>query len=138
MAIESLRQAHYDNGLAENTLTGFNTFYHDYDIFNRSLPAHERLSESVMSEKLAHVVRRVSELAGALLDVTITMSRATGQLSPTVTAIRDVLSELEAREQKSAFETNNRGRAFLAQQDSAAHKPGEKPRDKPLKKGDPK
>eukprot|EP00965_Chrysotila_dentata_P044315 1473495-Pleurochrysis_carterae.AAC.1 len=58
-----------------------------------------------MSKKLAHVVRRISELADTLLDVKITMARATGQLSPTVTAIRDVLSELEAREQKSAFDS---------------------------------
>eukprot|EP00965_Chrysotila_dentata_P151659 5012460-Pleurochrysis_carterae.AAC.1 len=100
MAIESMMQAHYDNGLAENTLAGFNSFYHKYDRFNRSLPAHQRLSDGVMSEKLAHVVRRISELAGTLLDVKIAMAHATGQLTPTVTAIRDVLSELEAREQK--------------------------------------
>eukprot|EP00965_Chrysotila_dentata_P027635 918572-Pleurochrysis_carterae.AAC.2 len=70
-----------------------------------------------MSEKLAHTVRRISELAGTLVDVKITMSRANGQLAPTVTAIRNVLSELEAREQKSAFESNGRNRAFLAQSD---------------------
>eukprot|EP00965_Chrysotila_dentata_P130336 4309432-Pleurochrysis_carterae.AAC.1 len=104
-----MMQAHYDNGLAENTLAGFNSFYLEYDRFNRSLPTHQRLSDGVMSEKLAHVVRRVSELAGTLLDVKIAMTHATGQLSPTVAAIRDVLSELEAREQKSAFDTSNRG-----------------------------
>eukprot|EP00965_Chrysotila_dentata_P038773 1288519-Pleurochrysis_carterae.AAC.1 len=96
MAIESMMQAHFDNGLSENTLAGFNAFYLEYDRFNRSLPTHQRLSEGVMSEKLAHTVRRISELAGTLLDAKITMSRATGQLAPTVTAIRDVLSELEA------------------------------------------
>eukprot|EP00965_Chrysotila_dentata_P089192 2945701-Pleurochrysis_carterae.AAC.1 len=62
------------------------------------------------------------------------MSRATGQLAPTVSAIRDVLSELEAREQKSTFESNGRNRAFLAQTDLAARKAN----DKSLKKGDPK
>eukprot|EP00965_Chrysotila_dentata_P201041 6180347-Pleurochrysis_carterae.AAC.1 len=62
------------------------------------------------------------------------MSRATGQLIPTVTAIRDVLSELEAREQKSAFESNGRNRAFLAQADDVARKSN----DKAHKKGDPK
>eukprot|EP00965_Chrysotila_dentata_P112331 3713551-Pleurochrysis_carterae.AAC.1 len=95
-----------------------------------------------MSEKLAHVVRRVSELAGTLLDVKIAMTHATGQLSPTVAAIRDVLSELEAREQKSAFDTSNRGRAFLAQQEAAAlkttDKARDKARDKPHKRSDPK
>eukprot|EP00965_Chrysotila_dentata_P055567 1843306-Pleurochrysis_carterae.AAC.1 len=59
VAIESMMQAHYDNGLAENTLAGFNSFYHEYNRFNRSLPAHQRLSDGVMSEKLAHVVRRI-------------------------------------------------------------------------------
>eukprot|EP00965_Chrysotila_dentata_P010315 335707-Pleurochrysis_carterae.AAC.1 len=79
-----------------------------------------------MSEKLAHSVRRIGELAGTLLDVRITMSRAAGQLIPTVTAIRDVLSELEAREQKSAFESNGRNRAFLAQADGGARKVNDK------------
>eukprot|EP00965_Chrysotila_dentata_P056510 1874968-Pleurochrysis_carterae.AAC.1 len=68
-----------------------------------------------MSEKLSLVVRRISELAGTLLDVKVTMSHATGRLTPTVSAIRDVLAELEAREQKSAFESSARGRAFIAQ-----------------------
>eukprot|EP00965_Chrysotila_dentata_P153921 5087270-Pleurochrysis_carterae.AAC.1 len=62
------------------------------------------------------------------------MSRATGQLIPTVTVIRDVLGELEAREQKSAFESNGRNRAFLAQVDSGARTS----KDKAHKKGDPK
>eukprot|EP00965_Chrysotila_dentata_P172605 5695935-Pleurochrysis_carterae.AAC.1 len=66
------------------------------------------------------------------------MAHATGQLSPTVTAICDVLSEFEAREQKSAFDTSNRGRAFLAQQGTAALKTVEKARDKHLKRGNPK
>eukprot|EP00965_Chrysotila_dentata_P006473 211210-Pleurochrysis_carterae.AAC.1 len=42
-----MMQAHYDNGLAENTLAGFNAFYHEYDRFNRSLPSHQRLSDGV-------------------------------------------------------------------------------------------
>eukprot|EP00965_Chrysotila_dentata_P172677 5698643-Pleurochrysis_carterae.AAC.1 len=45
MAIESIMQAHFDNGLSENILAGFNAFYLEYDRFNRSLPAHQRLSE---------------------------------------------------------------------------------------------
>eukprot|EP00965_Chrysotila_dentata_P137376 4544123-Pleurochrysis_carterae.AAC.1 len=66
------------------------------------------------------------------------MAHATEQLSPTVTAIREVLSELEAREQKNAFDTSNRGRAFLAQQGTAALKTVDKARDKPRKRGGPK
>eukprot|EP00965_Chrysotila_dentata_P092620 3056372-Pleurochrysis_carterae.AAC.1 len=45
MAIESLMQAHFDGGLEEYNLRSFNSFYHLYDRFNRSLPAHQRLSE---------------------------------------------------------------------------------------------
>eukprot|EP00965_Chrysotila_dentata_P006493 211753-Pleurochrysis_carterae.AAC.1 len=59
MAIESMMQAHFDAGLEEYSLRSFNTFYHLYDRFNRSLPAHQRLSEGVMSEKLSHVIRRI-------------------------------------------------------------------------------
>eukprot|EP00965_Chrysotila_dentata_P167432 5528939-Pleurochrysis_carterae.AAC.1 len=40
MAIESMMQQHFDNGLEEHTLQSFNMFYHVYDRFNRSLPAH--------------------------------------------------------------------------------------------------
>eukprot|EP00965_Chrysotila_dentata_P119918 3966102-Pleurochrysis_carterae.AAC.1 len=34
MAIESMMQAHFDNGLSESTLAGFNSFYLEYDRFN--------------------------------------------------------------------------------------------------------
>eukprot|EP00965_Chrysotila_dentata_P002365 77016-Pleurochrysis_carterae.AAC.1 len=61
MAIESMMQAHFDGGLEEYTLRSFNSFYQLYDRFNRSLPAHQRLSEGVMAEKLSHVVRRIGE-----------------------------------------------------------------------------
>eukprot|EP00965_Chrysotila_dentata_P243009 6205184-Pleurochrysis_carterae.AAC.1 len=50
-------QAHFDNDLSENTLAGFNSFYHDYNRCKRSLPAHQRLSEGVMSKQLSHVDR---------------------------------------------------------------------------------
>eukprot|EP00965_Chrysotila_dentata_P125813 4158434-Pleurochrysis_carterae.AAC.1 len=73
-----------------------------------------------MAEKLSHVIRRISELADTLLDVKVTMSHATGRLAPTVAAIRDVLAELEAREQKSAFDSGTRGRAFVAQSGNQA------------------
>eukprot|EP00965_Chrysotila_dentata_P064777 2147599-Pleurochrysis_carterae.AAC.1 len=89
MAIEAMMQAHFDAGLEENTLRAFNSFYHVYDRFNRSLPSHQRLSEGVMSEKLAHVIRRIGENVGTLLDVKIALTSATGRLAPTLTAIRD-------------------------------------------------
>eukprot|EP00965_Chrysotila_dentata_P128794 4257802-Pleurochrysis_carterae.AAC.1 len=84
-------QSHFDNGLAENTLASFNSFHHELDRFNRSLPTHQRLSDGVMAEKLPHVVRRIGESASTLLDVKIALSRATGQLAPTLVAIRDML-----------------------------------------------
>eukprot|EP00965_Chrysotila_dentata_P078709 2594461-Pleurochrysis_carterae.AAC.1 len=82
-----------------------------------------------MAEKLSHVIRRISELAGTLLDVKVTMLHATGRLASTVAAIRDVLAELEAREQKSAFDSGTRGRAFDAQSGTQAtvRKQGDKP-----------
>eukprot|EP00965_Chrysotila_dentata_P174640 5765634-Pleurochrysis_carterae.AAC.1 len=73
-------QSHFDNGLAENTLSSFNSVYHELGRFNRSLPAHQRLSDGVMAEKLSHVVCRIGESASTLLDVQIALSRATGQL----------------------------------------------------------
>eukprot|EP00965_Chrysotila_dentata_P121474 4015969-Pleurochrysis_carterae.AAC.1 len=49
MTIETMMQAHFDNGLAENTFQPFNAFHHEYDRFNRSLPAHQRLLEGVIA-----------------------------------------------------------------------------------------
>eukprot|EP00965_Chrysotila_dentata_P260463 6213914-Pleurochrysis_carterae.AAC.1 len=114
MAIEAMMQAHFENGLSEHTLVAFNAFYHEYDRFNRALPAHQRLSEGVMAEKLAHTVRRIGESVGTYLDVKLALSSATGRLAPTIAAIRDVLGELEAREYKRNIDTSSSGRAFLA------------------------
>eukprot|EP00965_Chrysotila_dentata_P075317 2487353-Pleurochrysis_carterae.AAC.1 len=123
MAIEAMMQAHFDAGLEERTLRAFNSFYHIYDRFNRSLQSHQRLSEGVMSEKLSHVIRRIGENVGTLLDVKIALTSAAGRLAPTLTAIRDVLSELEAREH-SAIDGAKPVRAFLAKRNA-----GEKIRD---------
>eukprot|EP00965_Chrysotila_dentata_P094003 3106791-Pleurochrysis_carterae.AAC.1 len=86
-----------------------------------------------MAEKLSHVVRRIGESASTLLDVKIALSRATGQLAPTLVVIRDMLGELEAREIHRTHDANT-GRALLAQ------RPGGKPAkpNKPVKKRDPK
>eukprot|EP00965_Chrysotila_dentata_P103160 3405979-Pleurochrysis_carterae.AAC.2 len=118
MAIESMMQAHFDGGLEEYSLRGFNSFYHVYDRFNRSLPAHQHLSEGVMSEKLSHVIRRIGENVGTLLDVKIALISATGRLTPTLTATRDVLTELEARE-LGAADGSKAGRAFLAKRNAS-------------------
>eukprot|EP00965_Chrysotila_dentata_P115484 3816295-Pleurochrysis_carterae.AAC.1 len=63
-----MMQSHFDNGLEEHSLSAFNTFYHVYDRFNRSLPSHQRLSEGVMAYKLSNVIRRIGENVGTLLD----------------------------------------------------------------------
>eukprot|EP00965_Chrysotila_dentata_P034067 1134657-Pleurochrysis_carterae.AAC.1 len=71
-----------------------------------------------MAEKLSHVVRRIGENVGTLLDVKIALTSATGRLAPTLTAIRDVLAELEARE-LSVSDAGRPGRAFLAKRNRA-------------------
>eukprot|EP00965_Chrysotila_dentata_P028908 960994-Pleurochrysis_carterae.AAC.1 len=53
-----------------------------------------------MAEKLSNVIRRIGENVGTLLDVKIALTSATGRLAPTLTAIRDVLTELDAREHR--------------------------------------
>eukprot|EP00965_Chrysotila_dentata_P085602 2823980-Pleurochrysis_carterae.AAC.1 len=90
MAIDAMMQAHFDAGLEENTLRAFNSCYHVYDRFNRSLPSHQRLTEGVMSEKLSHVIRRIGENVGTLLDVKIALTSATGRLTVTLRAMLHV------------------------------------------------
>eukprot|EP00965_Chrysotila_dentata_P151827 5016890-Pleurochrysis_carterae.AAC.1 len=46
-------QAH-QRGIAEPTVSSFNEFHHQLDKINRSLPAAQRISDSVFAEKLAN------------------------------------------------------------------------------------
>eukprot|EP00965_Chrysotila_dentata_P064657 2143916-Pleurochrysis_carterae.AAC.1 len=55
-----------------------------------------------MAEKLSHVVCRIGDNVGTLLDVKIALTFATRRLAPTLTAIRDVLTELDAREHSAS------------------------------------
>eukprot|EP00965_Chrysotila_dentata_P051419 1705209-Pleurochrysis_carterae.AAC.1 len=55
-------------GLSEPSLLEFNELHHSLARLNRSLPAHSRLSDSLVAEKLASVVRRLSENISTLLD----------------------------------------------------------------------
>eukprot|EP00965_Chrysotila_dentata_P212335 6186968-Pleurochrysis_carterae.AAC.6 len=114
MAIESMMQAQFDSGLEKRSLHTFNIFYHIYDRFNRSLPAHQRLSEGAMAEKLCYVIRGIREDVGTLLDVKTALTSATGLVAPTLTAIRDVPTELDEREHYSIVAASKPGRAFLA------------------------
>eukprot|EP00965_Chrysotila_dentata_P152638 5044743-Pleurochrysis_carterae.AAC.1 len=42
-------------GLTEASLTEFNSLYHSYTRLNRSLPAHARLGDALIAEKLCSV-----------------------------------------------------------------------------------
>eukprot|EP00965_Chrysotila_dentata_P116972 3866069-Pleurochrysis_carterae.AAC.1 len=55
-------------GLAEPSVTDFNDLHHSFARLNRSLPLHSRLSDALIAEKLASVVRRMSESLSTLLD----------------------------------------------------------------------
>eukprot|EP00965_Chrysotila_dentata_P110769 3660072-Pleurochrysis_carterae.AAC.1 len=71
LAIVSMMEALLVKGLTEPSLTEFNELHHSFARLNRSLPQHSRLSDSLIAEKLASVVRRLSENTSTLLDVKI-------------------------------------------------------------------
>eukprot|EP00965_Chrysotila_dentata_P139234 4603871-Pleurochrysis_carterae.AAC.1 len=85
-------------GLTEASLTEFNSLHHSFTRLNRSLPAHARLGDDLIAEKLCSVVRRISESVNTIFDVKLVMKGATGDLPLTPKIIREVLSDCEARE----------------------------------------
>eukprot|EP00965_Chrysotila_dentata_P029667 986151-Pleurochrysis_carterae.AAC.1 len=96
-------------GLSEPSLTEFNELHHSFARLNRSLPQHSRLSDNLIAEKLASVVRRLSENTSTLLDVKIELKSAAGDLPRTLEAIRDVLSSAQAREVQRNLEIDRPG-----------------------------
>eukprot|EP00965_Chrysotila_dentata_P035022 1165412-Pleurochrysis_carterae.AAC.1 len=48
-------------GIAEPTVTALNSFIHSIQRLNRSLPVAAQLPDSVLSEKVANAVRRLSD-----------------------------------------------------------------------------
>eukprot|EP00965_Chrysotila_dentata_P018780 625074-Pleurochrysis_carterae.AAC.1 len=98
LAIESMMEALLLKGLSEPSLTEFNELHHSFARLNRSLPPHSRLSDNLVAEKLASVVRRLNESVSTLLDVKVELKSAAGDLPRTLEAIRDVLSTAQARE----------------------------------------
>eukprot|EP00965_Chrysotila_dentata_P153963 5089143-Pleurochrysis_carterae.AAC.1 len=68
LAIESMMEAMLLKGLAEPSLTEFNELHHSFARLNRSLPPHSRLSDNLIADKLASVVRRLGESISTLLD----------------------------------------------------------------------
>eukprot|EP00965_Chrysotila_dentata_P114587 3787355-Pleurochrysis_carterae.AAC.1 len=68
LAIESMMESVLICGLTEASVVDFNTLHHDYTRLNRSLPAHSRLGDSLVAEKLCAVVRRIGESITTKLD----------------------------------------------------------------------
>eukprot|EP00965_Chrysotila_dentata_P078934 2602797-Pleurochrysis_carterae.AAC.1 len=85
-------------GLSEPSLTEFNELHYSFARLNRSLPPHSRLSDNLIAEKLASVVRRLNESVSTQLDVKVELKSAAGDLPRILEAIRDVLSTAQARE----------------------------------------
>eukprot|EP00965_Chrysotila_dentata_P019552 649634-Pleurochrysis_carterae.AAC.1 len=65
-------------GIAEPTVTAFNTFVHSVQRLNRSLPASAQFPDSVLSEKIANAVRRISDSISTLLDVKLALNAGVG------------------------------------------------------------
>eukprot|EP00965_Chrysotila_dentata_P237265 6201792-Pleurochrysis_carterae.AAC.1 len=100
-------------GLAEPSVTEFNDLHHSFARLNRSLPLHSRLSDALVAEKLASVVRRLNDGTSTLLDVKLELKSAAGDLPLTLEAIRDVLSAAQAREVQRNLELDRpNGRAL--------------------------
>eukprot|EP00965_Chrysotila_dentata_P106955 3533732-Pleurochrysis_carterae.AAC.1 len=57
-AIEAKMRALEIRGMLEPTLRAFNDFHQDFDRLNRSLPATNRLADSLVADKLANAVRK--------------------------------------------------------------------------------
>eukprot|EP00965_Chrysotila_dentata_P088283 2915444-Pleurochrysis_carterae.AAC.1 len=73
---------------------------------NRSLPVSAQLPDSVLSEKIANAVRRLSDSLSTLLDVKLSLNAGVGNLNLTVAAARSVLSDAEVRNVRRELESN--------------------------------
>eukprot|EP00965_Chrysotila_dentata_P191215 6174382-Pleurochrysis_carterae.AAC.1 len=78
-------------GISDPTVTAFNSFVHSIQRLNRSLPTSAQLPDSVLSEKIANAVRRLSDSLSTLLDVKLSLTAGVGNLDLTVAAARSVL-----------------------------------------------
>eukprot|EP00965_Chrysotila_dentata_P009547 310764-Pleurochrysis_carterae.AAC.1 len=68
-ALELMFNQTHQRGISEPTVSAFNEFHHSLDKINRSLPAAQRISDSILAEKLASSVRRFDEHTRTMLDV---------------------------------------------------------------------
>eukprot|EP00965_Chrysotila_dentata_P114924 3798423-Pleurochrysis_carterae.AAC.1 len=111
-------------GIAEPTVTAFNTFVHSLQRLNRSLPASAQLPDTVLSEKIANAVRRLSDSISTLLDVKLALNAGVGDLSLTLSAARSVLSDVEVRNVRRELESHaDSAHAFAVRGDAPHRKP---------------
>eukprot|EP00965_Chrysotila_dentata_P085755 2829551-Pleurochrysis_carterae.AAC.1 len=61
-------------GISEPTVTALNAFVHSIQRLNRSLPIPAQLPDSVLSEKVANAVRRLSDSLSTLIDVKLSLN----------------------------------------------------------------
>eukprot|EP00965_Chrysotila_dentata_P095874 3168889-Pleurochrysis_carterae.AAC.1 len=72
--IAAMLHSHVVRGISEPFISAFNAFVHTIQRLNRSLPVSARLPDSVLSEKVANAVRRLSDGISTLLDVKLALS----------------------------------------------------------------
>eukprot|EP00965_Chrysotila_dentata_P175667 5799293-Pleurochrysis_carterae.AAC.1 len=119
-------------GISEPTVVALNAFVHSIQRLNRALPASAQLPDSVLSEKVANAVRRLSDSLSTLLDVKLSLNAGIGNLSLTLSAARSVLSDAEARNITRELEANpNASHAFAVRGDASRSKATDPKRPRP-------
>eukprot|EP00965_Chrysotila_dentata_P102778 3393193-Pleurochrysis_carterae.AAC.1 len=104
--ISAMLHSHEVRGISEPSVTAFNVFVHTIQRLNRSLPSSAKLPDTVLSEKIANAVRRLSDSISTLLDVKLALVAGVGNLALTISAARGVLSDAEARNMRRELESN--------------------------------
>eukprot|EP00965_Chrysotila_dentata_P006049 198358-Pleurochrysis_carterae.AAC.1 len=111
--IAAMIHSHEVRGINEPTVSALNAFIHTIQRLNRSLPVAAQLPDSVLAEKVANAVRRLSDSLSTLLDVKLSLNSGVGNLGLTISAARSVLSDAEARNMRRELESNpNAAHAF--------------------------
>eukprot|EP00965_Chrysotila_dentata_P086637 2860344-Pleurochrysis_carterae.AAC.1 len=86
--IAAMIHSHEIRGITEPTVSALNAFVHAIQRLNRSLPVSAQLPDSVLSEKIANAVRRLSDSLSTLLDVKLSLNSGVGDLNLTILAAR--------------------------------------------------
>eukprot|EP00965_Chrysotila_dentata_P095642 3161655-Pleurochrysis_carterae.AAC.2 len=93
-------------GIAEPTVVAFNSFVRSIQRLNRSLPSSAQSHDTVLPEKVASAVRRLSDSLSTLLVVKLSLIEGVGNLVLTIAAACSVLSDAEARKVRRELEAN--------------------------------